>query len=590
MKVTYKLLIIAALNLIMWVSCKSSSSGQNSSGNSGSPINTAPVVDTYFDVFNIDYDLSQVQYRQFNSQVLKSSNYYPGVRSLEGHNLLINTFPSQSLIRVNAFDRAVIDSEKCLNSNSSTADTCIDLFQKSLNNTRPYIDQLTQNGRTQYLMFDIFRTPIWLSTYPDLSSACGGGRTGQSFPAKDMNVWKRLLDVVVAFAKDIEAKNKTKILYQFWNEPDLACNWKASTTEFLNYYSVTATHLRSAHGTAKIGGPGLGYWNGRLEKDGASRSTGLAFELMKVAQANSIPMDFVSFHYFSKDVAEDYLKAIDEYRSYQKSLGITNQDIILSEWLPKGSGLPYLVSKFQAADAARLFQAMSDSDLFLQGGLPWQDYGSQQSDEWGIVSYPAAKKKPIFDVYEFFDGVARTSSGVWYKNEGVTLPSLQYTNGNATQIKLKIGERSIFVSKDNSNNCYRSAVWYRLGDASEIGVSSLLKNGFTTSDIEHYYGSLKEDAIAQLKLDIQANKPCDPRFKDIFSEANKLYYRVESLRANQSAQLKFDFRGMPSNPKITAFSTNRDGAEKKSIAIDNSIRGLTYIIKAEEVVLLNICE
>jgi len=119
-----------------------------------------------------------------------------------------------------------------------------------LQQSRPNLDDLTRRNSTRVLMVDSFRSPAWLSRSADRRPACGGGVLAHAHRPADYRVCQQLLDIAVRFfqpydgATGINPQVATRIHYQFWNEPDLACNWQEDTSAFLELYGQPRARRR----------------------------------------------------------------------------------------------------------------------------------------------------------------------------------------------------------------------------------------------------------------------------------------------------------------------------------------------------------
>ncbi len=177
-------------------------------------------------------DLNSMQFSSKNLNIFESSNFYPGIRTDEGHRQYVLEFPTHNIERVTAYQWALTLSSSCVPNSTSDYSNCLTMFKNGLERSRPYLDHLTNYNKTKILMVDIFRVPNWLSIQPSTVPGCFGGFLGEVYRPKDYQVWHQVLAALVEFFKSTNAEaNGSKIYYQFWNEPEQACNWKEGTAE-----------------------------------------------------------------------------------------------------------------------------------------------------------------------------------------------------------------------------------------------------------------------------------------------------------------------------------------------------------------------
>ncbi|MBI3896856.1 MAG: hypothetical protein HY308_01010 [Gammaproteobacteria bacterium] len=576
---------IFGLSILLFSGCGSGSGGTDGTDNTEHQSDSIPVTRSL--------NLKSMAFDNNNLGVFQSSNYYPGIRTTNGHQLYLQQFPTHNIVRVNAFDWAVVLSDACVP--NSDYSNCITQFRNGLETSRTYLNQLVRFNTTKILMVDIFRTPTWLSSHPDATPACGGGKLGQSYRPKNYAVWQQLLQVTATFFKDFEiVPNGTQIYYQFWNEPDLDCNWQEGTNELLELYSQTMPYLKTAHPSAKVGGAGIEAWAGVVAKDRQTKTQNLNFDLIQYARANSLPLEFVSFHYFSTSYKDEFLDGIAQYRSFQRNLGIleSQMPIILSEWLPQSES-PSGFNPFLAADAGNLFLAMHEAKLWGQGGVPWQDYGPKPTDEWGLItnnpggmgSNADATPKPIFYVYKFFDEISRASRGINYWTETIELDIPSST----LQPKFKIGERKFLFSMTASDRCYRFGSWNRLGSPEQASIAFLLGEGITVAELTSAYGADPATFMNNLVAAIKAGEPFAEKWRSAFQNANAVYFAVDDLGKNKEYGYRLTFSDFAVVASANGKSVGRDGVfiQDKPLTINSN--EISFSLRPEEVLFSDIC-
>ena len=149
-----------------------------------------------------------------------------------------------------------------------------------------------------------------------------------TFPPKDYLKWARICEHIIRHYNEGWANGfHFNIEYwEIWNEAD--CHnadgsnpcWQGTQEEFVDFYCVTSTYLKSKFPHLKIGGPSVA-WIG----------TGLMGALLPEIKARGAALDFFSFHKYASLISwikDDVLltrRALDE-------LGFSDTEIILNEW------------------------------------------------------------------------------------------------------------------------------------------------------------------------------------------------------------------------------------------------------------------
>ncbi len=537
-----------------------------------------------FQVSN-DIQLKSAAFSNFGLDVYESSNYYPGVRTNAGHQMYTQEFQTHNLVRVNAFDWAVVLSDGCVPNAADDFSNCVAAFKQGLESSRGYLADLTQSNKTKKLMINIFRTPNWLSLNPDSTVACGGGNLGQSYRPKDLAVWQQLLKVTSDFMKEIESGGQGVVIYyEFWNEPDLECNWKEGTAEFLELYGQTMPYLKTQHPSAKVGGASTGSWKGKVAKDAAVKTQSLNLDLIQYIHDQSLPMDFVSFHYFSNEYQDDFVNGVKFYRTFQQQLGINvaQMPVILSEWLPQKE-TPGNVNPSLAADAANLFLSFQQVHLDAQGGLPWQDYGIPAYDQWGIVGFANSSKKPVFYVYKFFDTIARTSLGVFQQREDINVDLIDSSK------KFKVGERALLFSKTQTSGCYQMAIWNRVATSSEASIAYLFSKGMTVVELQTAYGADSALMLQLLVADIRKGVAFDSKWSAEFLQAQKIFSEVEEIRVGEVFSHTQNFLGYDKFKSVKAQSIARGNIPYQAKVIKLINNQLKFSLNSDEIMTADLC-
>lgn len=120
--------------------------------------------------------------------------------------------------------------------------------------------------------------------------------------------WHQWSDLVKATAHRYSVEKKISgIYYEVWNEPDLFGNWyyggnNKSRPNYLTLYSYTSRAIRdgASGSTYKVGGPAI-----------TAFYKNWFVALIKTASQNNLPLDFISWHRYSKNMA-DYEKDFND--------------------------------------------------------------------------------------------------------------------------------------------------------------------------------------------------------------------------------------------------------------------------------------
>ena len=146
-----------------------------------------------------------------------------------------------------------------------------------------------------------------------------------SNPPKDFQKWAVICEHIIkhynegwcdGFFWDIR-------YWEIWCEPDnIPACWTGTMRQFYDLYEITAKHLKSKFPSVQIGGPGFAEWsifNGTLEN------------FIRFMSENSVPLDFLSWHTYSRDIGE-YTKRALKVREFLDKYGYSDSESILDEF------------------------------------------------------------------------------------------------------------------------------------------------------------------------------------------------------------------------------------------------------------------
>lgn len=170
------------------------------------------------------------------------------------------------------------------------------------------------------------------------------------------------------------------IWFEIWNEPDIDWFWNLSEAEFFQLYEAVARAVKSANPRAVVGGPGIAWDLGFLDR------------FLAYVRAKGVPLDFVSWHIYARDPIEVVGRA-RAVRQIMEKHGYGGLPSVLTEWnFWREEGEPWDVfrgpqaASFQAAvlllledapvDVATLYRgdAWTWGGLFYQTGAPGKPF------------------------------------------------------------------------------------------------------------------------------------------------------------------------------------------------------------------------
>jgi len=185
--------------------------------------------------------------------------------------------------------------------------------------------------------------------------------------------------------------------WEIWNEPDLGQKFwlgtHATPFNFFRMYSDVADSIKTFNAQLKVGGPGIAYGSMFFSKKQYREA------FMEYCSANSLPLDFYSWHLY--DVKNPYaLKAYgDTIRNLLDQNGFFNTESIITEIHPdlKGEeyndtpkGAAWLVSAFITSNFAEIDNFFWYRGTLL-GALVHPDINDAPDLKWNGLAYKAYK-------------------------------------------------------------------------------------------------------------------------------------------------------------------------------------------------------
>lgn len=173
-------------------------------------------------------------------------------------------------------------------------------------------------------------------------------------PPKDFKKWAQICEHIIRhYTEGWDNGYKWNIKYwEIWNEPDLDYDndawktnpktWGGSQAQFFEFYKTTALHLKKCFPHLKIGGPAVCYNDKWAET------------FLQYMQQNNIPMDFFSWHSYSR-TPEEMANNAEKKKQLLVKYGYSNSESILDEWnYVKGwtADFPYTVNVIKGQKGA----------------------------------------------------------------------------------------------------------------------------------------------------------------------------------------------------------------------------------------------
>lgn len=238
----------------------------------------------------------------------------------------------------------------------------------------------------------------------------------------DWNQWNNLVQAT-AHRYSVD-KNISGIYYEVWNEPDLFGNWhynKSPNYSTLYINSAKAVSEGAKGSIYKIGGPATtGYYNNWVKS------------LFATASENKVPLDFISWHKYSKNIS-DYLKDFDDLNKILSDYPqYFNIERLITEIGPSSEPDPWYDNELSGIHLISLCTQLSGKihRIFTFEAVDGPSPRSDKSTGWGILTHQG-KTKPRYSALLFLNqlsGSRLPSSG-----DGSWVTSASTKKGSAIQ-------------------------------------------------------------------------------------------------------------------------------------------------------------
>lgn len=241
--------------------------------------------------------------------------------------------------------------------------------EKLLNNYEDILKKVTDAGGV--VILDLFGTPYGLGRVLDRNSS-----------PHNLKAYKELVKDVI---RKLSCEKKYNIWYEVWNAPDREDFFLGEKSEYLNLYRITAEAIKELRQETKmhipIGGPSVSSWFRNIEPNNIlTPENSLIYELIKYCYSYRLPLDFISWHAYSSDPAEEkqntiykkpFVKLMREWLSYFHF--DSSIPLIIDEWnfdgaantlLERGKNA-YICASYIPARLKNMYEANVDYQTYF---------------------------------------------------------------------------------------------------------------------------------------------------------------------------------------------------------------------------------
>ncbi|MCX5669314.1 MAG: cellulase family glycosylhydrolase [Candidatus Omnitrophica bacterium] len=283
-----------------------------------------------------------------------------------------------------------------------------DSYQKLLNNYEEIIKKVSDSGGT--VILDLFGTPSGLGAVLDKNSA-----------PRNLKIYKELIKQTI---RKFSCEKQYNIWYEVWNAPDLGDFFLGGRNEYFNLYRIVGEAVNELRRETKIhiplGGPSVSAWFRNIEPNNILTPEGsLIYELIKYCYSYRLPLDFISWHAYSSDPAEEkqdtiygkpFVELIREWLTYFKFN--SNIPLLVSEWSFDGTANVLAErAKFAHISASYVpgrLKNMYEAGIDYQTYFCLEDFGDKKAGairNLGIFSFDLVRPEN--------KGYAKANYSVW---------------------------------------------------------------------------------------------------------------------------------------------------------------------------------
>ncbi len=253
--------------------------------------------------------------------------------------------------------------------------------------------------------------PLLSLSYTTADMASNNQNAGEP---KDWNEWYSLVKAT-ANRYSIQ-KGISGIYYEVWNEPDLFGGWHyGKSPNYITLYVNSARAVRdgAAGSSYKVGGPAT-----------TAFYTNWIKALAKAAQSSNVPLDFISWHRYSKNM-EDFEKDINSFidiiADYPQ---LANVERIITEIGPNPEPDTWYDNSMSGIHLISLSTRLAGKlhKIFPFEVVDGPNKRADNSSGWGMITHPSngAKAKPRFYAVQFLNQLQGNRMSSWGAGSWVT--------------------------------------------------------------------------------------------------------------------------------------------------------------------------
>lgn len=213
-------------------------------------------------------------------------------------------------------------------------------------------------------------------------------------PPIDLAAWEALVYQTV---QHFNVERKLDIHYwEVWNEPNVPSFWSGTLDEYLQLYEATVRGALRADPSIWLGGPATASLDPWLDVAAPFTERNWITELVRYSQAHSLPVDFISWHYYDP-IPADYIWSIRNHQQWLAGLSPAPR-LLLTEWNWSAAPAPELDTEVAAAYAAAMLTTLTDSSLDQAFFFEPIDSSIAWEGRWGMMRKDGVTK-PIYDTF-----------------------------------------------------------------------------------------------------------------------------------------------------------------------------------------------
>ncbi|MEM2088473.1 MAG: hypothetical protein QXF52_07380 [Thermoproteota archaeon] len=284
--------------------------------------------------------------------------------------------------------------------------------------------------------------------------------------------------------------NQTIRYWEVWNEPDIEPFWKGTLEEYFRLYDVVARKIKEYDSSLLVGGPAIA-WNLTFLRGFLQRCRG-----------NGTPLDFVSWHIYTKNPYEVYLRAV-AVCELMEEYGFSDKLNVITEW-------NFLKEESESYELFRgpVGAAFSASSLiYLQNaGVDIATFYRGDSWPWGGIFYENGVGGKVYYVMvsfrELLENSIRVGCEMDIKDQRIAAMATVSEDGKSVSIVI-----SNYGSKVNSYQLQilnlpwgEQVFFYELFTIDEKTNLTMVASGEKTGDYFEFNSDIGPYAVHILRL------------------------------------------------------------------------------------------